>query len=90
MSKRTIYKHKFVITILSEDKLEEHIPYPTLADLDYTITSGPDLGWTELESAKKITGREAIIQECQALHNSGGFFTDMWDEWDGDDVGGNP
>ena len=78
MTRRKIYKHKFIVTVLSE---EERAGCP-LTDVDYLITSGPDLGWVELESIEEITDRDTIIQECIALHNDGSFFTEVWDEQD--------
>lgn len=72
-----VYKHKFVVTVLSEDILEGSI---SLEDLHYNITSGPGLGLMKLASREELTDREQIVQECRLLNNDGGFFTDFWDE----------
>ena len=88
MSERKIYKHRFILTILSEECIPDW-ELPTLWSLErlqYRVTRGPDLGKLELQSCEEITGRDRIVQECIALDNDGGFFTDFWDEQMSDEL----
>jgi len=76
-----VYKHQFLITVLSEEELEEDI---SLAELHDLVTTGPGLALLELASREEISDRDRIIEECRRLNNDGTFFTDFWDEEDED------
>ena len=78
----TIYKHRYVITVLSEERHGEDVDQYSLEEIQYRITQGPDLGEVELESVEEITDWVEIEDECIAVGNDGGFFTESWIEWE--------
>ncbi len=80
MTQHKIYKHKYVITVLSEQEYPSYSGQYNLEGIQYNITQGPDLGGLSLESITEITDRAQIERECIALGSDGEFFTGFWDE----------
>ena len=76
-NKHRVYKHRFIITVLSESQI---IDFVDLTDLHQTITSGPDIGLIELESCEGVVGKEVIINECIRIGNDGHWFVNRWEK----------
>lgn len=70
---KTIYKHTFTLTILSENK--DKVPRLDLDVLTYRINEGEDIGQCEHVGTAEVPP-EALQEELQALGNDGAFFDD--------------
>ena len=84
MTDRVVYKHKFTVTVLTEDP--DYAPNG-VEGLAYDITEGDQLGdWTG--SGTTIIPLDTLAAECENLRSEVEWFTELWEE--GDTYNGAP